>query len=163
MRRFWLVLAIALTVLPSSAVVAQDDEILVERVLGAGEPQVCENLHIVVTCDYRHFSGMETTPAGTVVMLDDRPYSLVWKGNAYYLDSGIILHPVGLSGPSLAGQQWVEAYPSRGRTLTSQAWRDLDSDGLLSPADTLVFAGGLEAKVKDVRFNFVLKPLGAQE
>jgi hypothetical protein len=106
---------------------------------------------------------MNTTPAGTVVMLDDQPYSLVWKGNAYYLDSGTILHPTGPGGPALAGQRWVEAYPSRGRSFTSQAWRDLDSDGLLSPADTLVFAGGLEAKVKDVRFNLVVRPLDGHQ
>jgi hypothetical protein len=158
MRRLWLALTLAVTVIPSAAV-AQDDEILWERVRGAGEPQVCETVHNPTTCHERHYSGMESTPTGTIVLLDDQPYELVWKGNAYYLASGIILHPAGPAVNALVGQQWVEAYPNRGRTLASQAWRDLNSDGLLSPADRLVFADGMELEVEDVRFNFVVKPL----
>jgi hypothetical protein len=157
MRRLWLALTLAVVVIPLAAV-AQDDEILLERVRGAGEPQVCDSFHTMI-CEYRHYSGMEETPAGTIVRLDGQPYALVWKGNAYYLESGIILHPTGSAVPGLVGQQWVEAHPNRGRTFASQAWRDLDADGLLSPTDTLVFAGGLELKVKDVRFNLLVKPL----
>lgn len=159
MRRLWLVLTMAVAVIPSAGV-AQEGETLVERVRGTGEPTVCDWWH-TISCDYIHFDGLEETAAGTVVRFSGKPYELLWRGNGYYLDSGVTVIPEGATGATLAGQRWMEIRPSWGPVLVSQGWHDLDADGLLGPGDTLVLTGGEVRTVQDVRLNFRIKPLAA--
>lgn len=160
MRRLWLALTLAVAVIPSAGV-AQEGEILLERVRGTGEPTPCDWWH-VISCDYLHFDGFEETASGTVVRFSGKPYELLWRGNGYYLDSGATVVPEdGAADITLAGQRWMEIRPGRGPVLVSEGWHDVDADGLLGPGDKLVLAGGEERTVKDVRLSFRIKPLGA--
>jgi hypothetical protein len=126
--------------------------------------QRCDSAHVVKTCEMVHYDPVTISEPGGLVRLDDKLYEITWMGPGYYLSSGEILHPLGGDSISglLAGQRWVEIHPEEGRIHVSRSWQDVDLDGALSRADSLVFADGLVRKVRDVRLNLRVRPVGIE-
>jgi len=144
-----------------------------EMVLEAGPINqalaTCDTLHHIQTCDVYHFikenavmnNGSELSP-GDIITLNDQHFRVNGIGPAYYLDDGAILHPVDSQNhvPGLNGQAWIEVYPGDGNTYVSTAWTDVDQDGALSIQDAITFTGGTRHKVRDVRLNLRVVPVG---
>lgn len=124
----------------------------------------CDYVHRVGVCDSFHYSPVTTTDPGGLVRLDDDLYVITWVGPGYYLESGEVLQPLGGDSISglLAGQRWMEIYPEEGRIHVSRSWLDSNADGALSRADVLELETGLKAKVRDVRLNLRVRPVGVE-
>jgi hypothetical protein len=137
-------------------------ELVLEPEDGTDSIQRCDTVHVVRTCEYSHYDPVTFSGPGGLVRLDDKLYEILWMGPGYYLSSGEVLHALG--GESLtsllAGQRWVEIAPEEGEIHVSRSWQDTDANGALSRADTLVFADGLVRKVRDVRLNIRVRPVG---
>lgn len=158
-RAFRAALVLAVLAFPAHSLRAQ------EIVLEPEDPtnknlKFCDTVHILSTCDSRHYvPPVGIVGIGSVIFLDDEPYVVLWIGPGYYLDSGVVVHALGTPASQLSGQQWVEAYPRLGRRHVSRSWADLNGDSLLSRADTLLFDGGRSARIRDVRLNLRVRPV----
>jgi hypothetical protein len=124
----------------------------------------CDTVHRVGVCDTYHFVPDTMTNPGSLVRLDDALYVITWIGPGYYLESGEVLHPLGGDSISslLAGQRWVEIHPQEGKIHVSRSWLDSNADGALSRSDVLELDTGFKAKVRDVRLNLRVRPVGAE-
>lgn len=112
----------------------------------------CQEAHTAL-CVMVHYDGPDSPPVGSIVRLDGRAYVVQWIGPGYYLESGLILEPLGEALPGLQGQRWREAFPREGVIHTSVSWSDLDRNEALSALDTLTLETGLVLKIKDVRLR----------
>ena len=145
----------ALLLIPAAA---RPQQINLELDPGVDTLAVCDYVHATGVCDRFHFDSVESSLPGASLRLDGKPYVLDWIGPGYYLDSGVILQAQGKPRAKLAGQQWVEVYPQRGRIHTSRSWKDVDGNLLLSIADKLTMADGRTVRIKDVRLNLRVSP-----
>ena len=122
----------------------------------------CQTLHRTADCSTFHVQGLAVSPEGTVLDLDGQPYLVEWTGPGYYLESGIVLQPLGEAKAGLGGQRWLEILPDHGKVHTSSAWKDRDGNRALSVLDTLTLVEGKvlkTLKVKDVRLHVRATPL----
>ena len=122
----------------------------------------CQTLHRTADCSTFHVQGVVVTPTGTVLDLGGQPYLVEWTGPGYYLESGIVLQPLGEAKAGLGGQRWLEILPEQGTVHTSSAWKDQDGNRALSVSDTLTLVDGKALKtlkVKDVRLHVRASPL----
>ncbi len=122
----------------------------------------CQTAHRVANCEEYHINQITLTPGGAVLDLDGHPYAVEWTGPGYYLESGVILQPLGEAKSGLQGQRWLEVYPEQGKVHVSQAWEDQDGNQVLSVSDTLKLGtrkASKTLKVKDVRLQFRASPL----
>ncbi len=143
---------------------------LLGRVAFAAEPEVfevmdpgalglayCQTAHRISTCEQFHINEITLTPQGAVLDLDGHRFAVEWTGPGYYLESGVILQPLGEAKSGLEGQRWLEVYPEHGRVHTSYTWQDRDGNRVLSVSDTLKLGtrkASRPLKVKDVRLQF---------
>jgi hypothetical protein len=110
-------------------------------------------------CDIFHADKAVDSRVGSLLWLDGRPYILQWIGPGYYLESGVIVEPLGEAMPGLKSQRWREVYPNEGAILVSISWQDVDRNQALSVLDTLVLEpGGVALKIKDVRLRLRVRP-----
>jgi hypothetical protein len=100
----------------------------------------------------------EVAPSiGGLLRLDGESYIVEWMGPGYYLDSGVVLQPMGFAKHGLKRQRWLEVYPNQGKLHTSRAWKDVDGNRAVSVSDTLTLDGST-LMVKDVRFQMRVRP-----
>jgi hypothetical protein len=118
----------------------------------------CDYLHRPLTCESVHWDGELAASVGSAIQLDGRKYILEWMGPGYYLESGLILQPLGDTARGLKGQRWLEVYPHEGRVHTSRDWKDVDKNRALSAFDTLALDSEPALKVIDVRLQLRVKP-----
>lgn len=126
---------------------------------------VCQTAHRIIDCSTYHIEGGTLAPEGTILELDGRKYLVEWTGPGYYLESGIVLQPLGETKAGLRGQRWLEVYPEQGKIHISRAWQDQDGNRVLSVSDTLALGGRKTArplKVQDVRLQFRASPLAEE-
>ena len=129
---------------------------------GATGVEICKPAHRISDCSTFHPQGITVTAEGTIVDLDGRKYLLEWTGPGYYLESGVVLQPLGEAKAGLGGQRWLEVYPEQGKIHTSRSWQDQDGNRVLSVSDTLTLGNrkaSRRLKVKDVRLQFRAHPL----
>jgi len=126
--------------------------------LSDGPLAPCTEFH-KPNCDVIH---LDEPPAdlspGSLLRLDGHLYVLQWIGPGYYLESGVIVEPLGEPLPGLESQRWREVYPNDGAIHTSLSWQDMDRNQALSVSDTLMLEPGRALKVKDVRVRLRVKP-----
>jgi len=158
-RRTIFFLALAALLVPGAA---RTQQLILETETGAESLLSCDSLHNVKTCTTIHFSGETALKVGAVLELDGEPYRLDWMGPGYYLESGVILQPLGENKAGLAGQRWVEVLPKEGRIHTSRAWNDADRNRALNAEDTLTLDFEGPVKVLDVRLNLRVVPVPEQ-
>lgn len=159
--RTFFILSLFLALLP--AAVRAQEEMILEVDSGSDTTLAsCDYAHRFATCETFHIETTASVQVGAVLRLDGRPYVLEWMGPGYYLESGVVLQPMGQGVPGLVGQRWLEVYPDEGRIHVSHAWKDLDGNRALSALDTLALDSGRALKVKDVRLNFRVKRAPAQ-
>jgi hypothetical protein len=126
---------------------------------GATTLGYCQLLHKTDDCSTYHNAGATVTVDGTVLDLEGQPYLVEWTGPGYYLESGVVLEPLGETKAGLGGQSWLEVYPETGKVHTSRTWKDNDGNRVLSASDTLTLDTGSRdkalkpLKVKDVRLH----------
>ena len=129
---------------------------------GASAIGYCQTLHRTADCSTFHVQGVTVTVEGTLLDLDGRPYLVEWTGPGYYLESGMVLQPLGETKAGLGGQRWLEVSPEQGKVHTSRVWKDEDGNRVLSASDTLTLGTGKALKtlkVKDVRLHVRASPL----
>lgn len=129
---------------------------------GAQALAYCQTAHRIASCEEYHINQITVAPEGPVLDLDGQKYAVEWTGPGYYLESGVILQPLGEAKSGLQGQRWLEVYPEHGRVHISHAWEDQDGDRVLSVSDTLKLGdrkASRPLKVKDVRLQFRASPL----
>lgn len=129
---------------------------------GATALTYCDTLHRTSDCSTFHIAGVTVSVQGTLLDLDGQPYRVDWTGPGYYLESGLVLQPLGEAKAGLGGQRWLEILPDHGKVHTSSAWKDQDGNRALSVADTLTLVEGKARqtlKVKDVRLHVRATPL----
>ncbi|HEX4962753.1 MAG TPA: hypothetical protein VF173_18095 [Thermoanaerobaculia bacterium] len=140
---------------PSSV---RSQQVVLELDPGVITLSVCDFAHDVASCQRIHIDMLTSSSVGATIRLGGVNYVLDWVGAGYYLDSGLILEPLGETKAGLAGQSWLEVYPKRGTLHSSSAWQDTDGDRRLSVSDALTLENGLIARVKDVRLNLRVSP-----
>ncbi len=151
-----------LTLFGPAALAAAGPEVFEVMNPGAEAIGYCQTLHRTADCSTFHVQGLTVSPKGTVLDLDGQPYLVEWTGPGYYLESGIVLQPLGEAKAGLGGQRWLEILPDLGRVHTSSAWKDQDGNRALSVSDTLTLVDGKvlkTLKVKDVRLHVRASPL----
>jgi hypothetical protein len=124
---------------------------------GAQALAYCQTAHRIATCEQFHINEITVTAQGAELSLDGQRYAVEWTGPGYYLESGVILQPLGEARSGLQGQRWLEVYPEHGKIHTSQAWQDQDGNRVLSVSDTLKLGTRKDSralKIKDVRLQF---------
>ncbi|HEX6904284.1 MAG TPA: hypothetical protein VF789_31535 [Thermoanaerobaculia bacterium] len=151
-----LTLALFLGLLPGA--LHTQEWIFLEADPGVTEVKPCDYLHFE-TCNRQHVSAITLSSEGTLLELESGQYLVEWSGPGYYLDSGMIVQPVGETKSALKGQRWLEVFPKKGRLHTSIAWKDFDHDDLLSPSDQLILDSGRELTVKDRRLHLRVRPV----
>lgn len=122
----------------------------------------CQTLHRIADCSTYHVQNVTVTAVGTVLDLEGQPYLVEWTGPGYYLESGVVLEPLGEAEADLGGQRWLEVSPEPGKIHTSHVWKDEDGNRVLSASDTLTLGTGKALKtlkVKDVRLHVRASPL----
>ncbi|HEX9944637.1 MAG TPA: hypothetical protein VGG03_21720 [Thermoanaerobaculia bacterium] len=154
------VFALAVILVLPMALGAQ--EMILEVPTGVTVLAPCQVVHNKANCDYVHIDFVTSMSSGVSLGVNGRTYVVERMGPGYYLESGVVLEPMGNGVPGLAGQRWLEVYPTAGRVHTSHAWQDLDGNQALSPLDTLAFDSGRALKVKDVRLLVRVKPVPEQ-
>jgi hypothetical protein len=143
--------ALVLTLILSAPLAAQT--LVLEAEAGVDILTWCQIVHVHATCDYKHFDGEVGLSVGATVQFDGESFLVEWMGPGYYLESGIVLQPVGVTAQGLRGQRWLEISPQEGRIHTSRAWKDVDGNRALSASDTLTLETGAADEVKDVRLQ----------
>ena len=138
------------------AAASEAQEISLE-VLSDGPLAPCTEVH-KPNCEVIHTDDPGDLSPGSLLWLDGRPYVLLWMGPGYYLESGVILEPLGEALPGLKSQRWREVYPNDGAIHFSFSWQDMDRNRALSVSDTLALEPGQALKVKDVRLRLRVKP-----
>ena len=129
---------------------------------GAQTLAYCQTAHNKTTCEEYHINQITVAPEGPVLDLDGQKYAVEWTGPGYYLESGVILQPLGEAKSGLQRQRWLEVYPEQGRIHVSHGWEDQDGNRVLSVSDTLKLGTrkvSKPLKVKDVRLQFRARPL----
>ena len=126
--------------------------------LSDGPLAPCDQFH-KPNCEIIHLDETGDLTPGSFLRLDGRLYILQWIGPGYYLESGVILEPLGGALPGLESQRWREVYPNEGAIHTSLSWQDTDRNQALSVSDTLMLGPGRALKVKDVRLRLRVKPV----
>jgi hypothetical protein len=165
------VLATAVLALPAAAAQAQAadaqapnaQEMILEAEPGTESLAYCDSAHNVKTCATVHIETQVALTLGSAVQLDGQVYIVTWIGPGYYLDTGLVLEPLGASAADLKGQRWMEIKPREGRVHTSRAWKDLDRNRALSPSDSLALDDAPDAKIKDVRLHLRVRPASGAE
>lgn len=147
-------LALACTAWPCGA-----QAIVLEAPPGVQSLNYCDNYHRIGSCTTVHVETEAAVTVGSFLKLDGQSYVIEWMGPGFYLDSGVILEPLGDAAAGLKGQRWLEVYPSQGKIHRSRGWRDRDRNKALSSQDTLIL-NGRAFKVKDVRFHVRVRPAG---
>ncbi|HEV8578630.1 MAG TPA: hypothetical protein VGX68_06050 [Thermoanaerobaculia bacterium] len=132
--------------------------LILESESGTDLAQPCDYFHRPFTCAEVHYEGELSPTVGSSIQLDGRKYLLEWMGPGYYLESGVVLQPLGDTAPGLRGQRWLEIYPHEGRVHTSRAWKDGDENRALSVSDTLALDSDSAVRVIDVRLQLRVKP-----
>jgi hypothetical protein len=117
----------------------------------------CTQFH-KANCEIIHLDETGDLSPGSLLRFDGRLYILQWIGPGYYLESGVIVEPLGGTLPGLESQRWREVYPNEGAIHTSLSWQDMDRNQALSVSDTLMLEPGRALKVKDVRLRLRVKP-----
>jgi hypothetical protein len=158
-RQTILFLVLAALLVPGAA---RAQQLILETEAGAESLQSCDSLHNLKTCSTIHFSGETALKVGGTLELDGEPYLLEWMGPGYYLESGVILQPLGEDKAGLAGQRWVEVSPKEGRIHTSRTWDDADRNKTLSAEDALTLDFDGPVKVLDVRLHLRVAPVSEQ-
>lgn len=133
--------------------------LILESESGTDLPQPCDFFHRPVSCEELHYDGEMAASVGSLIQLDGQRYLLEWMGPGYYLESGLVLQPLGDAAPGLKGQRWLEVYPHEGRVHTSRAWKDGDENRALSASDTLALDSDSAVRVIDVRLQLRVKPV----
>lgn len=136
--------------------------LILESEFGTDLPGPCDYFHRPLTCEVIHYEGELAPTVGSSIQLDGRKYILEWMGPGYYLESGVVLQPLGDTTPGLRGQRWLEVYPHEGRTHTSRGWADADRNQALSASDTLALDSDPALRVTDVRLQLRVKPAPAK-
>jgi hypothetical protein len=131
---------------------------ILEADSGVESLESCSEIHRTLTCEYMHFEGEVAPSVGSTIQLDGRSYILEWMGPGYYLESGVVIQPMGRTKRGLKGQRWLEVYPSEGKVHTSRVWKDRDGNRTLNAADTLALDSGPGLMVKDVRLQLRVRP-----
>lgn len=129
---------------------------------GAKALGYCNTLHRTSDCSTFHVSGVTVSAEGTLLDLDGQAYHVEWTGPGYYLESGVVLQPLGEAKAGLGGQRWLEILPDLGKVHTSSSWKDQDGNRALSVSDTLTLVEGKALKtlkIKDVRLHVRATPL----
>lgn len=132
-------------------------EIILEADLGTESVAYCQNLHSM-TCASVHVETQTALKVGASLQLDGATYVLTWMGPGYYLETGVVLEPLGDPAADLEGQRWVEIKPHLGRVHTSRGWKDRDGNRALSASDRLALDDGPDVEVKDVRLHLRVRP-----
>lgn len=146
----------------SPVVFAAQSEVFEIMDPGAQALAYCQTAHKISNCERVHINEITLTSQGAVLSLDGLSYLVEWTGPGYYLESGVILQPLGETKAGLGGQRWLEVYPEPGKIHTSQAWQDQDGNRVLSVSDTLTLGTRKAArpfKIKDMRLQFRASPL----
>ncbi len=157
-----IVFTVLVLVLFSPVAFAAEQEVFEVMDPGAEGVGYCQTLHRTADCSTFHVQGLTVSPTGIVLDLEGRPYLVEWTGPGYYLESGIVLQPLGDAKAGLGGQHWLEVLPDQGKVHTSSAWKDQDGNRALSVSDTLTLVDGKvlkTLKVKDVRLHVRATPL----
>jgi len=154
-----LVLCIVLIAATTAPMLAQ--EMTIEAPSGAQALGVCDHVHVIdgsSACAIGHIERkLQIGEATQVVQLDGRDYAVNWTGPGFYLEGGLVIQASG-DVESINGQQWLEVAPQSGRTHSSSHWNDVDGNGALSLADSIVI-DGQTLRVKDVRLQARVSPL----
>lgn len=136
-------------------------QMILETEPGVDSATFCDSAHNLKTCASVHVETSALLKIGAVVRLDGADFVIDWMGPGYYLETGVVLEPVGKLFADLNGQRWVEVYPEEGKIHTSRGWSDKDRNKALSVADSLALDDGPEVKVKDVRLHLRVSPAPA--
>jgi hypothetical protein len=160
LRRALLPPAALLAFLPA-AVGAQQvrpHQMVLEAEPGTESLSFCDSLHNTANCNSVHIETQTALTVGVTVQLDGEAWIVDWLGPGYYLETGVVIEPVGQLYADLNGQRWIEVYPDQGKPHTSRGWHDKDGNRALSSADTLALDADPEVKVKDVRLHVRVSP-----
>jgi hypothetical protein len=155
-RRSVFVLAILLLLLP---IALEAEQMILETEAGAEALGACSRLHNINSCEMLHMETGVTVSVGVSLRLSGRTFVVEWTGPGYYLESGVILEPMGETRSGLGGQRWLEVYPHKGRIHTSRSWKDTDGNRALSASDTLELDADRALVVKDVRLHLRVSPV----
>jgi len=118
----------------------------------------CQMKHTIL-CDYVHVDAAPTAAAiGGIVQLNGKDYVVEWSGPGYYLESGVVLEPLGPGTSDLKDQRWLEVYPNLGKVHISRSWSDVDGNRALSASDALELDEDAAVTVVDVRFQMRVSP-----
>jgi hypothetical protein len=165
MRSIRPVLIAALVAAPLAVTLApapvRAQQMILETEPGVDSLAFCDSAHNLKTCASVHVETSAPLKTGVVVRLDGADFVVDWMGPGYYLETGVVLEPVGKLFSDLNGQRWVEVYPNEGKIHTSRGWNDKDRNQALSVADSLALDDGPEVKVKDVRLHLRVSPAPA--
>jgi hypothetical protein len=147
--------AVALTLVPAAAWAQQvrPHQMILEAEPGTESLAYCDSLHSAATCASVHIETQVALTVGATVQLDGEDFVVDWMGPGYYLETGVVIEPVGKLFADLKGQSWIEVYPEAGKRHTSRGWHDKDRNLALSATDSLALDDGPEVKVKDVRLH----------
>jgi hypothetical protein len=148
--------AFALALLLSAPVTAQT--LVLEADVGVVELAYCDYTHVILSCTEKHIENEAGVSTGGILLLDGERYIVDWMGPGYYLESGMVIEPLGDAAKGLRGQRWLEVYPQQNRVHTSRAWEDVDGNRALSASDTLALDGAPALRVKDVRLQLRVRP-----
>ena len=91
------------------------------------------------------------------------PTSSPGWGPGYYLETGVVLEPLGELFADLKGSAGWRSSRTRGGSHTSRGWKDRDRNRALSASDTLALDDGPEVEVKDVRLHLRVSPAPAEK
>jgi len=133
-------------------------QMILEAEPGAESLAACSSLHNVKTCEMLHIDTDAAVSVGGSLQLSGQAFVVDWMGPGYYLESGVILEPLGETASGLSGQRWLEVYPHEGRVHTSRSWKDTDGNRALSASDKLELDADRALTVKDVRFHLRVTP-----
>ncbi|HKI01936.1 MAG TPA: hypothetical protein VKK31_08155 [Thermoanaerobaculia bacterium] len=147
--------ALSLALLPA---LLGAQQLTLEAAAGAESFLKCQTAHSIGTCEVLHIETGATLSVGATVQLSGRSFVVLWTGPGYYLESGVILQPMGKTRSGLGGQRWLEVYPHEGRIHTSRSWKDKDGNQALSASDTLELDADRALTVKDVRLHLRVRP-----
>jgi hypothetical protein len=159
-RRALFLPAALLTLLPAAAGAQQvrAHQMVLEAEPGTESLSFCDSLHNTANCGSVHIETQTALTVGATVQLDGEDWVVDWLGPGYYLETGVVIEPVGKLYADLDGQRWIEVYPEQGKPHTSRGWHDKDLNRALSSTDTLALDDGPEVKVKDVRLHLRVSP-----
>jgi hypothetical protein len=143
------------------AAAARSQQMVLEAAPGVEVLGYCDSLHNVSTCGSFHMVQTAVT-LGATVRLGGKPYLVDWMGLGFYLDSGVILEPLGEMSADLKSQRWLEVHPQPGRLHLSSSWQDGDHNRKLSASDTLTLEDGRAVRVRDVRLHLRVSPAPVQ-